>query len=343
MAWTYKTKAGSDDVLVVVAIGKACRRDRSGTIDALQRASARFGFRLHVVDTVEPPYRDAPPIRHLILVDDRPFDPDTVAAVEGLLGLYTSASIAFAYPSAPALWAAETAVEAVKARCGLSLNIFFPDVVADGWIVVSDQKIADNAVCDTVRVKYDPLQEGGDAALSDTEARFFLAASRVFADEGLFLRAPTDGYLALRRDTGFLITATRTDKVALDLQRISHVTGYDRSANRIRYNGAFLPSSDSVEAAVILGADPSIRAIVHTHASRLFTRNPAYAGRRLVPPMPYGEPALGDAVAAALSRAGDGFLIMEDHGEIFAGREPMDLLDAIVDASGKARLTLAPA
>ncbi|MFK5970606.1 MAG: class II aldolase/adducin family protein [Candidatus Marithrix sp.] len=140
----------------------------------------------------------------------------------------------------------------------------------------------------------------------------------------LFHRSSTDGFISLRcSDGGFFITATKTDKIELDFNRISYVHSYDEESNVLTYSGSYLPSSDSVEASVIYTKMPDINAILHTHASPQFTRNPKFSNKIAVPPMRYGEPELGDRLVEffkSKNTCGD-FAIMEDHGELFLSNE----------------------
>ncbi|MDX2159578.1 MAG: class II aldolase/adducin family protein [Hyphomicrobiaceae bacterium] len=295
------------------------RRDLDELRTSMESAGRRFGFQVEVAG--EAPRR--PPtglgLTHLLVIDDGPFSDDKARSAARALADWGSVSIAFAYPGRAELFAAEPSIEAWKASAGPALNFLFPDVCRDGWQVVSNGKIVDNAVCDTVRVKYLPLRVCRDVTVSRDAWAYFSAASRLFAREQLYLRAPTDGYIALRQGDGFLITATRTSKVELDSSRISLVHGYDEVTGTLSYSGQYLPSSDAVEAAVLLAGMPNVDYLVHTHASRLFTRNPAWRDRVLVPQLPYGEPALGRALLDGLAEVGDGFVIMAEHGEVFAG------------------------
>ena len=62
---------------------------------------------------------------------------------------------------------------------------------------------------------------------------------------------------------------------------------------------------------------------MHTHASARFTRDPQYRQRVLVGVESYGEPRLGVLLDKALGLVDDGFVIMEEHGEVFAADEPV--------------------
>ncbi|MGE0699428.1 MAG: class II aldolase/adducin family protein [Hyphomicrobiaceae bacterium] len=307
------------------------RPSASAVLEAgLARAAAAYGFALSFERgdrgaALVAPAPGGLAMAHLIVRADGPYDEALVGHVaQSLSEGWSTASIAFAYDSEDRMLQAEPAIEGWKRRLSNRLNFLFPDISDDAGWRVSDHKIVDNAVCDTVRVKYRPDRRSPAVAVPPRARDFFNGASELYRREHLWLRAPSDGYFAVRDEAGFLVTATFTDKVDLDPSRISLVHGFDRATNILSYSGPFLPSSDAVEAAVLLAARPDIDYLVHTHASRLFTRNPAYRSRVLVPPMPYGEAALGDRLVQALGQVGDGFVVMAEHGDLFAGAGDAD-------------------
>lgn len=328
---SYARKPRPDEVVVGLAVKDRASLRSGGDrlIQAIATAGTSFGFQVAALASVKTAPPAGAPMSHLIVVDDGPFSEEAVEESIAALATWGTASIAFGYPSRTAMLAAEERVETTKQRSGGRLNLLFPDTERNGWLIASESKIVDNAVCDTVRVKYRPIQRSAKVELEQGERRFFFRASELYERRHLYLRAPADGYFALRREDGFLITATLTRKIGLDCGRISLVHGYDEATNTLAYSGPFLPSSDAVEAAIVMAGRADARALVHTHASKLFTRNPAYRHRILVPPLAYGEPALGHAIVRAFERAGDGFIIMAEHGEVFEGRDPDRLLDTI--------------
>lgn len=91
------------------------------------------------------------------------------------------------------------------------------------------------------------------------------------------------------------------------------------SQNTLKYRGQYLPSSDAVEAAIVMQKCAEVRSLIHTHASETFTRNPLLRYKVLVGRERYGEAPLGLEICRALDTVDDGFVIMEDHGEVFAG------------------------
>jgi hypothetical protein len=288
----------------------------------LSENSNRYGFSLFTCPIEAGERRDLQNVKRFkhslaIVIADRPFDDGTERLIEKYQQSYMQISIALAYRDMAEMLSKREPIELAKVRYEDRVNFLRPDRFDDDRVWVSDQKIAENSVCDSVRIKYAAVREPGAVELSARERSFFEGASRAFGAYHLFHRSASDGYFLLRRDTGFLITATKTYKERLDLRRISWVTGYDRASNSIRYVGEFLPSSDAVEAAVVLQKCSDVGAVIHTHASDRWTRNPAYRDVCLVPELPYGEPALGDVLCEHVARGRRGFVIMQEHGEVF--------------------------
>jgi hypothetical protein len=315
----YRRKYHPEEVRVVV-IGETDRALTPTLRHGLQRYSEAYGFSLHICAN-EDDIRDAPrrTLNHLIYLASTPYDPQRVTYLASYLEEFNSISIAFAYDSQDAMERAGHDIQEVKQRWQDRINVLRPDHIARGRYEVSAQKILDNAVCDTVRVKYQPRQIAGDVprGLCAAVRPFFLAASEAYRCYALYHRSSYDGYFAIRFGEGFAITATKTNKSACVDDRIVFVQAYDAASNVLHYAGEFLPSSDAVEASYVFTGHPEVQSIVHTHASARFTRHEHYAHRRLVPPLPYGEAATGRQLAAALRQTVDGFVILQEHGEVF--------------------------
>jgi hypothetical protein len=332
--YRYAHKLRREDAVVLLL---GCPESRLASLaNGLFATGQRFGFTF-CSSVGGLPAIDAPVV-HGIMVVDVPASADTVdVAATHIRNGVGSVSMAFSYPSLAALKASATAVEEFKRQHGDKLNFLRPDSEVQGNYRVSDQKILDNAVCDTVRVKYLPRQRQVTCRgwLDDGAVRHFRDAFDAVARFRLYHRAPTDGYVALRRGDGFLITATKTSKLAFDPERISYVHGFDEFSNVVEYSGPFLPSSDAVEASVIYGRLPSINSLVHTHASDRFTRNPAFAEFIQVPRLPYGEPELGRSLADVIARQSSGMVIMDDHGEVFYSTDELGAVSVVRDLCAK--------
>lgn len=272
----------------------------------------------------------------LLLVFDEPFNLDNIIAAAGPeMMAYSVVSTAFEYNTKRQMDSAANAIGRAKAFYSDRLNVLRPVQASNGRFVVPIDKIVDNMICDTVRVKYRPSKTADDIPrLTNEQVEFFRRASGVFINQNLYHRSPSDGYFAYTAHDGFYITATKTYKESA-LERLTFVENYDEHTNILYYRGPYLPSSDGVEAAILARSLKPGKGIIHTHASRQFTRNPAWSDMVRVGRMRYGEPELGYAVADGLGNLGDGcgFLIMEDHGEVFVG--PAATLPAYVATLAK--------
>lgn len=208
-----------------------------------------------------------------------------------------------------------------------------PDEVCQNGFVVSDIKLMDNIICDTIRLKYRAICLD-DKSLYDTipqdVQQFFASAAKYYGKYKMYHRSNTDGYFAIRKPEGVYITATKTPKDEyLDFNRISLIISYDRHQNTIEYIGRYLPSSDAVEAFVVFANNPSLQHIIHTHDSQNFTRNCKNNRFVQVPPMHYGEPELGDLISATYKKTKASVVILQEHGEMFFGNETRTAFEAI--------------
>jgi hypothetical protein len=326
MKHNYSTKPEPSTVLVRV-VDMADLTGREPLFSLISRAGRLFGFSVETTNLAASAPSERFVMRHVLVRAPGGFDQELVIRVAAAAAKWqSSASIAFEYVDESDMFTAEPHINKLKYELGDSINFLRPDSFSKLGARVSDQKLSDNAVCDSVRIKFTPncLDEHPFLPkLSNDELEFFSACVDVYKRRKLYLRGPSDGYFAYRRENGFLITATKTRKDESVANRVVFVADYSEVSGIVSYCGAYLPSSDSVEAAVFFEQRPDVVGILHSHASRLLTRNSAYASKIAVARMPYGEPALGYALARELDRYPDGLLIMEEHGEIFcARREP---------------------
>jgi ribulose-5-phosphate 4-epimerase/fuculose-1-phosphate aldolase len=327
---TYETPLSRDETLVCLYT----HVEAGGLGTSLLRYGQRYGFEVCLLPTPDCRTVADLPCTHLIVVAQWRQWAEVSSHLELWLAKFDSVSFSLEYDTGGEFARSGAVVESIKASRGDRINFLMPVRNSDGAWRVPHQKVLDNAVCDTVRVKYTPKRLSEcPPRLLDEELLFFKDASAAFAKYRLFFRSPTDGYIALRiRSDAFVITATKTDKITLNADRLCIVHGYDSAHNLLQYSGRFLPSSDSVEASIIFQRHPGIKALIHTHASDLFTRNPRHRGNVLVPALPYGTPELGERVSEALMVASPGWIIMEDHGEVFCGSTAAEALYRLVQA-----------
>lgn len=316
------TKQQVDVQLLNVSLRPDIGEIAGGIFDAAERCN----FNFKEVADFEPRRPDKEQVRLLIIVSDSVFNESLAEKALQNLDHYNCISLVFEYPSETVMYSYEKAVERFKSRSKDRINFLRPVRISNGRYVVPCAKIIDNSICDSVRIKYRAVcLDHAPLQLPKEIHSFFKHASELYRDFVLFHRSASDGYFAIRSPEdprSFFVTATKTYKDRMDFSRISLVTYFDRSTTRLNYKGAYLPSSDSVEAAIVFQELPQVTTIVHTHASRRFTRNPDFIHKVTVPVAPYGEVRTGELIVDALKNETDGFIIMEDHGEVFAGHSP---------------------
>jgi hypothetical protein len=283
-------------------------------------------------------------LRHLMLVWDGPMDRQLLQSVRARLDSdIDTASVAFAYPDERSSSEAVASIEEIKLVTDDRLNVIRPDRSAGEGIFVSNYKLIQTMIAETVRVRYSPapVADHLPAGVRERVLPFFQAASARIADSEMWSRSPYDGCVALRIPEGVVVTATQTSKAPLEFDRLVLVHDYDEATDTVRYSGPALPSADCVELMVLAGRRPDLRAFVHTHASRLITRNERYSGGLRVGVRVSGEPALGHELARLLPTNTETLVVLAEHGELFAGGCDDDAFFGWFDATcAEARQTL---
>jgi ribulose-5-phosphate 4-epimerase/fuculose-1-phosphate aldolase len=307
-AYRYARKLTRAEAVLLLEIHD--RRGLRGDLPARALAAgSRYGFAVDGV-TAEPE------LRHLMLVWDGPMNRHVLRSVRNRLDHdIDTASVVFAYPDAEASWAAVPSIEEIKLATDDRLNV----------------------------IRYQPAQVADmlPAGVSDRVLPFFRAASERIANSEMWSRSPHDGCVAVRVLEGLVVTATQTSKAPLELDRLVLVHGYDEDSGTIHFSGPALPSADCVELMVLARRRPELRAFLHTHASRLITRNQRYSGGLRVGVRVSGEPALGHELAGLLPTNTDTLVILAGHGELFAGSSPDESFFRWVDeVCAEARQTL---
>jgi hypothetical protein len=327
MAYMYEAALPKTDVIVYLIDELFLYPDLSKLIT---EASCHYGFQFRQDKKIalEKSFRydrskNTQKIKHIIIVGGIDNPQEITERYYSLISQCTSATICMTYSSRAAFLDASQEVEHLKSKYNGKINYLLPNVTK-GMYVPRKQKIVDNSICDSVRIKYKPQKINSltKENIPDDVKCFFSNISRIIKAYKLHHRASTDGFISIRDINGnpdsFYISCTKTDKVNLDLDRISLVHTYNRGSNSLLYSGSYLPSSDSVEAAVLYQDCKAVNGIVHTHASKNFTRNSSYSDKIAIPPSSYGEPQTGSAISAFLNQSSFcDFIIMEDHGELF--------------------------
>jgi len=327
--FTYNEILPIDKVMVTLD-------DRAGHFERLSEDMStygnRFGFHFRAVRFSCPPPDDLR-LSHLILIthiQETPcFWDELKNDLNRIADMYSSATICISYQNSSAFRDAGKTIDTWKLEFGPSINFLRPDDRSDP-VLPNYTKILDNSVCDTVRVKYKAVRRNLSLDCPATVRTFFNSCSSLYSDHELYHRASTDGFFCCKYDDLIFITSTRTNKIQFDISRTAVIHQYDEKTNEVTYSGPFLPSSDSVEACVLLSRMPHLTAILHTHASEKITRNPKMRSHILVPPLPYGERDLGHSIADALISRERTWGILDDHGEVFTASD-VDLTKAFIE------------
>jgi hypothetical protein len=295
------------------------RRGLRANLKALARvAGHRYGF---VVDQA-PTSNQHGTVRHLMMVWDGPVEVALLRSISARLGHdIDTASVALAYPNEQESAQSLSIIEGFKRATSDRLNVIRPDRDTGSSLFVSNYKLIQTMIAETVRVRYRPVQVSDrlPPGVQERARPFFQAACARIADNAMWSRGPSDGCVALRVPEGVVVTATQTSKAPLELDRLVLVHSYDEATDSVHYSGPALPSADCVELMVLARQRPDLRAFVHTHASRLITRNTWYSGGLRVGIRVSGEPALGHELARLLPHAASTLVVLEEHGELFAG------------------------
>ncbi|MFA0964040.1 hypothetical protein AB9P05_19690 [Roseivirga sp. BDSF3-8] len=294
--------------------------------NGIQHASEKFGFTYEPISDINEGkiLLGEQIVRLLIIVSDKPFTRSVAEFGLTALHTYTAVSIAFNYSSLAEMLSHEEMINLYKRLSNDRINFLRPVQQEDNTYVVGHEKIVDNSICDSVRVKYKAeCLDNSPVQLSAPIRKYFENCAAAYRDYVLYHRSPSDGYFAVRvPDTDrFYVTSTKTYKDNLNIERIAEVVSYDPSKNLLKYRGKFMPSSDSVEAAIVFKDMPEVNSLLHTHASKQFTRNPQFSHKIKMPIASYGEYETGLMLRDALKNESDGFIIMEDHGEVFSCTE----------------------
>ncbi|PAS27429.1 hypothetical protein [Vibrio cholerae] len=257
---------------------------------------------------------------------------------------YTSSSLAFSYNSIEDANKYENDINIQKEIKGSleCINIMRPDTYVDGLYLVSELKLLDNIICDTIRLKY-KTECISNYALTDELPNvvkdYFISCSHIYGDLRMYHRSDTDGYFAMRHDGKIYITATKSPKGrGLDLDRIICLESYDRETNTITYSGAYLPSSDAVEAYVVFDSLDEVQQLIHTHDSKRFTRNKDADIFPSIGVFPYGEPELGDRITSLYKKTKSPLIVMKEHGEVFFGTHNCSAIKSIISSISKVGL-----
>ena len=196
----------------------------------------------------------------------------------------------------------------------------YPDKRRDGLCYPSVLKIYDAIYCKGRKIKYSHNRLGTDTKDFprgwESCAQEIISLGEHLQSNG-FNSAPTDGFIAVRCQRGFLITASDTPKDRITLSRIAFVSNYEPASNRVSWYGPNPPSSETGCAGMIFDMFPSLDVVLHFHC-KLVTYSAAMEAYRTASYMPYGTSEEALALIDKF-RVSHGLVILRGHGEVVAG------------------------
>ena len=175
-------------------------------------------------------------------------------------------------------------------------------------------RLIDTLICEDIRVKF-PLEQDSDDSLwqeaMDKHLVDFQHCGKVVGLE--YNNKLLDGSISMRFGSGFIVTASKTDKSKIKAEDLVVVTSV---GDVVKYQGKRMPSSESLLHHSVFSELPDTKVVVHPHC-KLITEHPDLENVRTNYFIPYGTPELAKTVVLILKKGN--FAILRHHGEIVIG------------------------
>lgn len=153
---------------------------------------------------------------------------------------------------------------------------------------------------------------------------------------GLYHRSKTDGAVVVRTEEGWLVSQTKTDKTSLRPEEFSLVLSADKDANKIRFEGSKLPSSDCPELVEALGmlesSEKEVLAI-HFHHNET-TRGTRFLSHTTRKALEYGRFESGAKIVQEFGRMNSNWIILREHGILWVGKSPEEFEKFVSETLG---------
>jgi len=117
-------------------------------------------------------------------------------------------------------------------------------------------------------------------------------------------------------ENGFLISGTQTGHLPhLSGQHYTAVTAFDIGKNRVSVKGPIQASSESLTHAALYASHDNIRVVIHVHSLCIWQGMLKEGLPHTAKDIPYGTPAMANAVKAIVQNNSHGVLAMAGHEE----------------------------
>lgn len=207
----------------------------------------------------------------------------------------------------------------------LGVNVIYPDnILLDINIRTTDSDdITDNIICETIRVKYEPVIDLNPVQIEKTDISDEIARiSDLYRKYKLWHRAPTDGAVAIFLDKVSVISQTKTDKQNLSFDDFSLISKFEINTNKLFYSGEKLPSSDSPEFLrfkELLNAEGAFpRYLIHFHKDEII-RSERFKDKLTKEKIEYGRFNSGDKMFEEHKSNTTNYLLLREHGVVWWG------------------------
>jgi hypothetical protein len=223
----------------------------------------------------------------------------------------------------------------------LDINAIYPDDlnVAVGIRTNTCQDVYINAIGETIRLKYRPIESRGAddrgerTRLQHEHDRDIAELARLHRDHFLWQRRPyTDGSIMFTHDDRWLVSQTLTDKTTMTKEDFNLIVSYDEGRSSVTYTGPRLPSSDAPDLLILSsllgrhGRRP--RLIVHFHHREL-TRGTRHRELVTADRIEAGRFAAGRHFHREMHRMASNWFIIREHGMVWTG-DSVDEFDDFV-------------
>lgn len=222
------------------------------------------------------------------------------------------------------------------------VNTIYADDIVNGYVRTNSARdIADNIICETLRLKVNSKRDSSEYAEQTLleEQRLYLSeieeARKVYKKYGLWHRSETDGAVALRTDRGCLVTQTKTDKTTMTPDNFSLVHSYSEGENSVTFTGEKIPTSD-VEIIAALDRLEKYKMAVHFHHNGV-TRGNKFSENITAENIEYGRFESADKIVTEMERIGEDWIIIKEHGVLWFGNSIIDFERFVVETLGIAK------
>lgn len=216
------------------------------------------------------------------------------------------------------LWNNPITQKSINQLESFGCKFIFPKITKNKVTMMDYKKVLDTIYCNFNRINFNDIKDNqfNTKKLDKYRNDYF----KYFKEIGTFLKKNnfnlySAGCMSIKVKDGLLITSTGNDLSNLKKENISLITSWNKTKNIIKWNGTFLPSSES-PLNCIISNKKNVKFILHIHNPKITYNNKLnkYVTNSY---QHYGTFNLGQQTVDKLSK--EEFCILKYHGEIITG------------------------